>query len=140
VRQAWAGQEPEGPDSAQIQPAPAQAQFQQPGGKKGASKGDVAELRREIATLRAELDAATKEINDLRAALRLPAPPAEQGPLYRGRPARFWLEQLKDTHASFRLEAVKALGDLVQQAKSVVTLLLAALNDKDYTVGALASV
>jgi RNA polymerase sigma factor (sigma-70 family) len=138
ARQAWAGVAPDDPQAAEIKPA--NAQFVQFGGKKGASQAEIADLRREIATLRAELDVARAEINDLKVALRLPVAPPERAPLYRGRPARVWLEQMKDADASFRLEAVKALGALVQQQKSLVPVLLAALNDKDREVGRLAAV
>jgi len=137
VRQAWAGAGPDDPQAAQFDPAP--AQFVQFGGKKGASQTDVAELRREIATLRAELDAARAELNDLKVVLRLPAAPPEQGPLYRGRPARVWLEQLKDADASFRIEAVKAVGALAQRQKSLIPALVAALKDRDYSVADWAS-
>jgi len=137
VRQAWAGAGPDDPQAAQIDPAP--AQFVQFGGKKGASQADLAELRKEIATLRAELDAARAELNDLKVALRLPAAPPEQGPLYRGRPARVWLEQMKDADASFRIEAVKAVGALAQRQKSLIPALVAALKDRDYSVADWAS-
>jgi RNA polymerase sigma factor (sigma-70 family) len=146
VRQACAGAGPDDPAAAQADPALENAQVQQPGGKKkvlkgneGVSKGDVADLQREIVTLRLDLDAALQEIKEMKAVLRLPSVPPEQGPLYRGKPARFWLEQMKDGDPAYRIEAVKALGALAQQQKSLMLPLVAALKEKEKKVGDAAS-
>lgn len=144
VRQAWAGA---GPDEAEApQAAPISVIAQVGGGKKvgaggkgTASSAEVADLRREVETLRRDLETALKEINDLKAGVRNPALPPEQGPFYRGRPAHFWLEQLKDGDPSYRVDAVLALGVLAERQKSLVPVLVTALKDKEHNVRSTAS-
>jgi HEAT repeat protein len=97
-------------------------------------KTEMAALRAEIAKLRAELQAAVKEIKDLKEALRQPAAPTQEA-LYRGKPASFWLVQAKDGDPKFRTEAIQALGSLAQQDKKLVPTLIAASKDKDSQVG-----
>ncbi len=41
----------------------------------------------------------------------------EEGPLYGGKPASYWLVQLQDANPKFRAEAVRALGNLAQKNK-----------------------
>lgn len=140
LRQAWAATGPDDPQAVRADPPVEIAAAQEAGGKKGgASKAEVDELRRQVVTLRLDLEAALQEIKDLKAALRLPTPPPEPGPVYRGRPARFWLEQIKDSDPSYRVESVIALGALAQQQKTLMPVLASALKDKDYKVGAAAS-
>ncbi len=56
-------------------------------------------------------------------------------PLYRGKPASYWLDQFKDSDPKFRAEAVTALGSIAQKNKDVIPVLVEALADKDYAVG-----
>jgi HEAT repeat protein len=75
----------------------------------------------------------------LKTALRLPTAPPEKGPVYRGRAASFWLEQMKDGDPSYRVDAITALGALAHQQKTLMPALVSALKDKDYKVGTAAS-
>ena len=50
--------------------------------------------------------------------------------LYRGKPAPFWLGQLKDADPKLRSEAVGALGALAQKNKDLLPVLAASLSDK----------
>ncbi len=63
----------------------------------------------------------------------------EEGPLYAGKPASFWLNKLQDTNPKFRAEAVKALGSIAPKNKELIPFLLAALKDKNRTVGSSAA-
>ncbi len=63
----------------------------------------------------------------------------DQGPLYAGKPASFWLNQLQDTNPKFRAEAVQALGRIAEKNKELIPILAAALKDKDFEVGHVAS-
>ena len=134
VRQVWAASGPDEALAAPADPVPVNALVK----KKGASQADVTKLREEIDRLRAELDFAVQEIRQLKAALRLPTAPPEQGPLYRGRPASVWLEQLKDADAKYRAEAVTALGALAENNKTLIPVLGGVLKDKSALVSSLA--
>jgi formylglycine-generating enzyme required for sulfatase activity len=59
---------------------------------------------------------------------------AKDAPLYKGKPASFWIEQSKDKDASFRLEAVKALGEIGSDREDVISALALALEDKETEV------
>ncbi|HWY86883.1 MAG TPA: sister chromatid cohesion protein PDS5, partial [Gemmataceae bacterium] len=59
----------------------------------------------------------------------------DQGPFFGGKPASFWLEQLKDANPNFRVEAVKALGMIAQKDKELIPVLVAALKDQDADPG-----
>jgi tRNA A-37 threonylcarbamoyl transferase component Bud32 len=63
----------------------------------------------------------------------------EQGPMYRGKPAGFWLDQLKDADPKFRAEAVEVLGKLSQKNEDLIPVLVTALGDVDLKVGKEAS-
>jgi hypothetical protein len=63
----------------------------------------------------------------------------EQGPLYRGKPTAFWLNQLKDADPNFRVEAVEVLGKLSQKNEELIPVLVTALDDVDLKVGKEAS-
>ena len=54
--------------------------------------------------------------------------------LYKGKPATFWVRQLKDRDVASRLEAVKALREIGSEDEQVVPSLLATMNDKEKTV------
>ena len=62
----------------------------------------------------------------------------DQGPLFAGKPASFWLYQLQDANPKFRVEAVEALGNIAQKNKDLIPVLVGALRDKDYQVGTMA--
>jgi hypothetical protein len=103
-----------------------------------AQKGGAADakLRKEIEALRADLDRALREIRDLKAMLSAKGVAPEKGPLYRGQPARYWVEQLADADPRFRLEAIDALGAMAPKDKTIVPVLLKTLQeDPDSKVG-----
>lgn len=90
-----------------------------------------AELEKQEATKVAAVEAAKKEA----------AEKAEQTPkeskeeiLYKGKPASFWIRQLKDRDVSSRLEAIKALREIGTEAEGVVPVILAAMNDTEKIV------
>jgi hypothetical protein len=115
--------------------------------KGAAGAADVKKLQAEIDKLRADLEAALRDIRDLKEALagKIAARP-DDGPLYQGRSAARWLEQYKDADPKFREEAVKALGILAKQKPDLAPALIAALkNDesalvRNYTETALAGI
>jgi hypothetical protein len=101
-------------------------------GGKGGSPADIAKLRDEVARLRSELDAALKDIRDLKEALagKLPVRP-DEGPLFQGRSAARWLEQYKDADPKFRAEAVHALGFIAPKKKELAPFLIGAMKTDD---------
>jgi hypothetical protein len=107
-------------------------------GKKN-PKTEIAQLRAEIVTLRSELESALKEIKRLKDAIGQGAAPKDRGPVFRGKRASFWLNQLKDGDPKFREEAVEALGSLAEKNKALFPVLVTALRDRDYNVGWAAS-
>jgi HEAT repeats len=105
-------------------------------GKKGGidfkTAADLAKLKEDVERLRADLDAARREIAALKAAAGGKIA-AEEGPLYRGRSAKSWLEQLKDLEPKTRIDALEALGALAEKDKKLIPVLLdTATNDKAY--------
>jgi hypothetical protein len=110
----------------------------QPSGGQKDSKTEIAKLRAEVASLRVELESALKEINRLKDAIGQGAASKDQGPVFRGKPARFWLDQVKDGDPKFRAEAIEALGSLAEKNKKLIPVLVTALEDKDYFVRAAA--
>src|SRR5205823_6002094 len=60
-------------------------------------------------------------------------------PLYAGKPATFWLNQLQDANPKFRVEAVKALGSIAQKNNELIPALVAAMKDNNYDIGNAAS-
>jgi RNA polymerase sigma factor (sigma-70 family) len=101
--------------------------------KNKGAKGSKAEteLQTEVEKLRLELDAALLVIQKMKDALGQGAVPQDQGPLYRGRPVRFWMNQLKDADSQFRVEAVEALGSLARQDKELIRVVAGVLKDQD---------
>jgi outer membrane murein-binding lipoprotein Lpp len=99
-------------------------------GKAKAPKAtDVEALTAEVARLRADLDAAVREIAALKAAAGGKVAP-EEGPRYRGRSAKSWLEQLKDLEPKTRIDALEALGALAAKDKKLIPVLVdSAKND-----------
>ncbi|MBI3821187.1 MAG: HEAT repeat domain-containing protein [Planctomycetes bacterium] len=91
------------------------------------TKQEVDQLRAEVARLRADLDAALKEINALKAAIGGKPVAPEEGPLYRGRNARYWQEQLKDADTKVCIEALEALGALARTDKKLIPVLVEAV-------------
>jgi hypothetical protein len=105
-------------------------------GKGGFGKTETSELRAEIAKLRADLDAALREIRALKLAVAGGKAEPEEGQLYRGRPASSWLEQLKDANPEFRADAIDAIGALALSNKKLESVLLKTLKeDTDDSVG-----
>lgn len=54
---------------------------------------------------------------------------ATERPLYKGRPVGFWIKQLQDKDTSFRLEALKALGEIGPDGHEAIPALIQALED-----------
>jgi uncharacterized protein (TIGR03067 family) len=65
--------------------------------------------------------------------------PGEAGPLFGGKPARFWLTQLNDTNPKFRAEAVEALGSLARKNTGLIPALVPFLDDRAYSVASAAA-
>ena len=63
----------------------------------------------------------------------------DQGLLFRGKPASYWMGQFNDADPGFRIEAVEALGFFAKKNKEIVPLLAAYLKDEDYSVSRQAS-
>lgn len=63
-----------------------------------------------------------------------PAKENKDEALYKGKPASFWIKQLKDRDVSFRLDAVKALREIGTEGEGVVLALVKTLADKEQTV------
>ena len=54
----------------------------------------------------------------------------DQDALYRGKPASFWLNQLRDTNPEFRGDAVTALGNIAKKNKDLLPVLVEALEGR----------
>ena len=127
VRQTWAGG-----GAGQAGKAEPAAEGQNANGKADAQDGTRVEIagtmRKEVAKLRDEL---LKEIKDLRVSLRQDTAPRESGPLYRDKPASFWLHKFKDADPKYRAEAMEALGHLAQRNKELIPVVMTGLKDDD---------
>lgn len=100
--------------------------------QKGAKSPDTRQLQAEIAKLRAELEAAQRDIRDLKDALAGRTPVrSDDGPLYQGRTATRWLEQYKDTDPKYREEAINALGMLAPKKKDLIPVLISAMKEDE---------
>jgi hypothetical protein len=87
------------------------------------------------AKLRADLDAAMREIRNLKELIGAKGA-AEKGPLYAGQPARYWVNQLADTSPRLRIEALEALGALAPKDRDLIPVILKTLKeDSDSKVG-----
>lgn len=107
-----AGVEPAGP--------PAAAQDKEP------AKPEA--LKQEVLRLQAELQKLQEEIAQLRT--KLDAQPKTPEPvLFRGKPASFWVQALKDRDPAYRTDAVKALGGIAEVDRSMIPILIASLKD-----------
>jgi RNA polymerase sigma factor (sigma-70 family) len=136
VWESWAGEAPGPNPVTRAVPPAAQAKAQTPAGQaEGDAKAEVVKLRDELAKLRADLDSALSEIKTLKNALRQGGVPPQQGPLYKGKPSQFWLQQAEDGDIEFRTEAIKALGVLAQKDKKLLPVLFAALMDSSNGAG-----
>jgi RNA polymerase sigma factor (sigma-70 family) len=91
-----------------------------------ANPSEVDKLRQELQELRDKMTALEK---------RLGVTPEPPEVLYRGKPASFWLKQLKDKDMAFRSDALTALGAIGQEDRSVVPALVAALKDPEPGLG-----
>jgi RNA polymerase sigma factor (sigma-70 family) len=122
VRQTWA----EGGEAKQgAKQAVLQAQKSAP--KAEAQEGTrpaVESLRKEVASLR-------EEIKRLRDELRQSTSSVEKGAMFRGKPLAFWLAQSKDADASFRAQAIEALGYFAKKDKELIPLIVKALDEED---------
>src|SRR5262249_40604099 len=64
---------------------------------------------------------------------------AKDEDFYQGKPASFWLNQLRDSDAKYRAEAVRAMGSIAKSNKSYIPILVNSLNGSDEVVGYAAS-
>jgi RNA polymerase sigma factor (sigma-70 family) len=100
----------------------------------GDEQGDT--LRQELQRLRQENERLAKAVQELRDTVRRleqKVAPAGQGTgvvRYRGKPASYWLEQLRDRDPVYRQGAVDALGAMAEEDHSVIPALVAALDDR----------
>jgi RNA polymerase sigma factor (sigma-70 family) len=92
-------------------------------------RADPEKLRRELALLKADLRRATERAAALEAKLK-GMEEAPQEVLYRGKPARFWIKELKDADPECRKEAARALGEISEVDGTVIPALLGALRDR----------
>ena len=60
--------------------------------------------------------------------------PNKDAPLYKGKPASFWINQLKDRDVSFRFDAVNALREIGMDGEGAFLALAESLVDKEKTV------
>src|SRR5262249_42756814 len=58
------------------------------------------------------------------------APAVNDGPLYLGKPASFWLNRFDDSSEKFRVEAIQAIGILAAKDKSLLPVIVKALDDE----------
>jgi RNA polymerase sigma factor (sigma-70 family) len=102
----------------------------------GDAQAEIAKLRNEIAKLRAELNDAVKEMKSLKEGL----PADGVNPKYRGKPASFWLEQLKDGDPKYREEAIISIGALARKNAKLTSAIIQSLKaDTDRAVVATAA-
>jgi len=83
-------------------------------------------------------DRQSKEGTDRDAAPKTEIGKKDQGPLYRGKPASYWMGQFKDADPKLRVEALVALGNIAQKNKKLIPVLVDSLKDKDDKVGIVA--
>ncbi len=86
-------------------------------------------LQQEVARLQAELQKLQEEIAQLRAKLDA-QPKASEPVLFRGKPAAYWIQSLKDRDPAYRADAVKALGGIAEVDRSVIPILARSLGDQ----------
>ncbi len=90
-------------------------------------------LKQEVARLQAELQKLQGEIAQLRAKLNA-QPNAAEPVLFRGKPASFWIQALKDRDPAYRIDAVKAIGGIAEVDRSMIPILIASLKDRNPSV------
>jgi hypothetical protein len=139
VRQTWAGSGPGDGQAGNTEPAAQEQKANPRADPQVRTRAEIADLRKEVAALDRKLDAALKEIKSLKVTLGQGTAPQEAEPLFRGKPARFWLEQLKDVDGHFRSQAVYALGVLARKNKTLIPALVASLKDTYEDAGSAAS-
>jgi RNA polymerase sigma factor (sigma-70 family) len=114
-----------------------QAAAAQPGAASGAAAQPGGGERPEQEKLRQELEAAKADLRkalDRVAAVEERLKGTEEGKeevLYKGKPATFWLKQLKDRDSGYRKEAVQALAGIGKVDRAVLPVLAGAMKDED---------
>lgn len=88
-------------------------------------------LKQEMAELKKELHRMEAKMAVLEAKL---ANKGDDEVYYQGKPASFWLKQLKDTDPSFRQNAAKALGYIGLKDQTLIPVLVECLKDADSEV------
>jgi RNA polymerase sigma factor (sigma-70 family) len=87
-------------------------------------------LKQEVIRLQAEVQRLQEEIARLRAKVEA-QPNAAEPVLFRGKPASYWIQALKDRDPKYRADAVKALGGIAEVDQSVIPILIASLKDRN---------
>jgi len=109
------------------QPGPGRVSPTQAGGP-AESKED--QLRREVVLLKRELQKAMDKVATLEANLTAKQD-ARTEVRFKAKPASFWIAQLQDRSAEYRVEAVQALGGIGEVDRSVIPVLVASLQDRN---------
>lgn len=104
-----------------------------PAAKAQSNRSSKETLRQENEHLKRELQQTKQHAATLQAKLTA----LGEGPepvLYGGKPASFWIKQLKDRSPAFRKEAAIALGGIAEVDKAMMPVFIGALNDPSQTV------
>jgi RNA polymerase sigma factor (sigma-70 family) len=112
--------------AAAAQPDAAGSAAAQPG---GADRSEKEKLREELDLLRADLRKAMERAAALEGGLAAPGDGKDEV-LYQGKPAAFWLKQLKDRDTGYRTNAVNALGHIAEVDRGVIPALVEASGDR----------
>lgn len=92
-------------------------------------------VHQQVDGLKQELAALRHELNAQRESARPARPPADAPPmLYQGKPVSYWLRQFRDRASECRRKAVEPLANIAKVDRSLIPVLLGALNDDSESV------
>ncbi len=115
---------------------PREEAAQAPGRNPGPAQEE--QVRQELGQLKQDLQKVLQRMEALET--RLAARPQEQQEvLFQGKPASFWIKALKDRDEQYRQQAVKALGAIGEEDRTMIPFLIAALSDRSGLVSGQAS-
>jgi RNA polymerase sigma factor (sigma-70 family) len=92
-------------------------------------KSDPEKLKQEIEQLKKELQQMRDEMQVLKSKLAASGQDSQEQ-IYQGKPASYWLKQLKDRDEVFRGNALTALGQLAQEDRNLIPVLIECLKDR----------